>query len=191
MKPSKDEKPLILYLDLEEEAIWAMVAQCEPNEVEQAIYNLSKKLLPYESKYNLIKKMCLVMIWATRKLRHYFQSYRVVKGKAVVELLTQNAIKGDDPWDLEFFDENLVAIEIQEWKIYFNRAVNARSTGLEVALIIPKGEMLPMAKILDFRVTNNMAEYKACLFRLEVTIVAEARQLMVYKVSMLVVQQAI
>eukprot|EP00257_Ricinus_communis_P014877 XP_015572659.1 uncharacterized protein LOC107260969 [Ricinus communis] len=77
LKPPKDGKPLILYLALEEEAIGAMVAQCGPNDVEHAIFYLSKKLLPYESKYNLVKKMCLAMIWATRKLRQYFQSYKV------------------------------------------------------------------------------------------------------------------
>ena len=33
--------------------------------------------MPYEGKYNLVEKTCLIMIWATRKLRHYFQSYKI------------------------------------------------------------------------------------------------------------------
>ena len=41
------------------------------------MYYLSKKFLPYEEKYNLVEKTCLIMIWATRKLRHYFQSYKI------------------------------------------------------------------------------------------------------------------
>ena len=45
--------------------------------MEHAVYYLSKKLLPYKAKYELVEKTCLVMIWATKKLRHYFQSYRV------------------------------------------------------------------------------------------------------------------
>ena len=41
------------------------------------MYYLSKKLLPYEAKYELVEEKCLAVIWATKKLRHYFQSYRV------------------------------------------------------------------------------------------------------------------
>ena len=44
---------------------------------EHAVYYLGKKFLPYEEKYNLVEKTCLIMIWATRKLRHYFQSYKI------------------------------------------------------------------------------------------------------------------
>ena len=38
---------------------------------------LSKKFLPYEEKYNLVENTYLIMIWATRKLKHYFQSYKI------------------------------------------------------------------------------------------------------------------
>ena len=55
----------------------AMLAQEGPEGVECAVYYLSKKFLPYEEKYDLVEKMCLIMIWATRKLRHYFQSYKI------------------------------------------------------------------------------------------------------------------
>ena len=54
-----------------------MLAQEGPEGVEHAVYYLSKKFLPYEEKYNLVEKICLIMIWATRKLRHYFQSYKI------------------------------------------------------------------------------------------------------------------
>ena len=40
--------------------------------VEHAMYYLSKKFLPYEEKYNLVEKTCLIMIWATRKLKILF-----------------------------------------------------------------------------------------------------------------------
>ena len=41
------------------------------------VYYLSKKFLPYEKKYDLVEKTCLIMIWETTKLRHYFQSYKI------------------------------------------------------------------------------------------------------------------
>ena len=54
-----------------------MLAQEGPEGVEHAVYYLSMKFLPYEENYDLVEKTCLIMIWATRKLRHYFQSYKI------------------------------------------------------------------------------------------------------------------
>ena len=77
LKPLRQGKPLILYLALEKNAMGAMLAQEGPESEELAVYYLNKKFLPYEMKYDLVEKTCLIMIWATRKLRHYFQSYKV------------------------------------------------------------------------------------------------------------------
>ena len=62
---------------LEENVMGAMLAQEGPKGIQHAVYYLSKKFLPYEEKYDMVEKTCLIMIWATRKLRHYFQSYKV------------------------------------------------------------------------------------------------------------------
>ena len=77
LKPPRQGKPLILYLALEENALGAMLTQEGPDGVEHAVYYLSKKFLPYEEKYDMVEKTCLIMIWAIRKLRHYFQSYKI------------------------------------------------------------------------------------------------------------------
>ena len=53
-----------------------MLVQEGPEGIEHVMYYVSKKFLPYEEKYDLVEKTCLIMIWATRKLRHYFQSYK-------------------------------------------------------------------------------------------------------------------
>ena len=68
---------------------------------------------------------------------------------------------------MEFPDEHLGAIEVQGWKVHFDGAVNSRGAGIGVILITPEGEMIPMAKKLEFEVTNNQAEYEACIFGLE------------------------
>ena len=77
LKSPRQGKPLILYPALEENVMGAMLAQEGPEGVEHAVYYLSKKFLPYEEDYNLVEKTCLIIIWATRKLRHYFQSYKI------------------------------------------------------------------------------------------------------------------
>ena len=76
LQPPRLGKSLILYLAIEKGAIGAMLAQEGEGKAEHAVYYLSKKLLPYESKYSLVEKTCLTVIWVTKKLRHYFQSYQ-------------------------------------------------------------------------------------------------------------------
>ena len=73
--------------------------------------------------------------------------------------------------------------------MYFDGAVNNRGAGIGVILISPKGEMIPMAKRLEFEVTNNQTEYEACIFRLEALWNMEAEEVVVYGDSILVVKQ--
>ena len=46
--------------------------------MEKAIYYLSKKMLDYETRYTLLEKACLVLVLATRKLRHYLLAHSVI-----------------------------------------------------------------------------------------------------------------
>ena len=68
---------------------------------------------------------------------------------------------------MEFLDEHLGVIEIQTWTMYFDGAVNSRGVGIGVILISPEGEIVLMAKRLEFKVNNNQAEYEAYIFGLE------------------------
>ena len=89
---------------------------------------------------------------------------KVIKGRAVAEFLALNVVEGEEPWNLEFLDENLALIECREWKLYFDRAMNNRGVRLGVILVMLEGKTIPLAKKLDFKVTNNMTEYEACIY---------------------------
>ena len=54
-----------------------MLTQVDDSGIEFEVYYLNKKLLPYKEKYKIIKKICLAMVWAIKKIKPYFQSYRV------------------------------------------------------------------------------------------------------------------
>ena len=101
-----------------------------------------------------------------------------------------NVVEGEEQWNLEFPDENLALIECRECKLYFDGAINNRSAGLGVILVTPEGETIPIEKKLDFRVTNNMAEYEACIYGVEAALAARANDLLVYGDSLLVISQA-
>ena len=101
-----------------------------------------------------------------------------------------NAVEGEKQWTLEFSDENLALIECLKWKLYFDGAVNNRGARLGVILVMPKRKTIPMAKKLDFKVTNNMSEYEAYIYGVEVVLAAGAKDLLVYGDSLLVISQA-
>ena len=106
----------------------------------------------------------------------------------MVDFLAQNPMGDEQEWELEFPDENLGLIEVQTWTMYFDGAVNNKGAGIDVILISPEGETIPMAKRLEFEVTNNQLEYKACIFGLEALWSAGAGEITMYGDSMLVVK---
>ena len=77
LKPHKLGLPLTLFLAIEGNAIGAMLAQEGEEKAKHAVYYLSRKMLPYEKKYSYVEQICLIMVWAMKKLRHYFQSYKI------------------------------------------------------------------------------------------------------------------
>ena len=45
---------------------------------ERSIYYLSKRMLEYECIYIMIERLCLALVWATRRLRHYVIEYSII-----------------------------------------------------------------------------------------------------------------
>ena len=70
-------RPLLLYLSVSDMALGCMLAPLDDSGKEQTIYYLSKRTLKYEKRYVMIKRLCLVLVWATRRLRHYMTEYSV------------------------------------------------------------------------------------------------------------------
>ena len=73
--------------------------------------------------------------------------------------------------------------------MYFDGVVNNKRAGIGVILVTPEGEMIPMAKRLEFQVTNNQAKYETYIFRLKALRSIGAEEVTVYGDSMLVVKQ--
>ncbi|XP_059599332.1 uncharacterized protein LOC132255277 [Vitis vinifera] len=75
--PPTPGRPLLLYLSVSDMALGCMLAQIDDLGKERAIYYLSKRMLEYEMKYVMIEHLCLALVWATRRLRHYMTEYSV------------------------------------------------------------------------------------------------------------------
>eukprot|EP00261_Vitis_vinifera_P030644 XP_019071887.1 PREDICTED: uncharacterized protein LOC109121615 [Vitis vinifera] len=76
--PPTPGRPLLLYLSVSNMALGCMLAQLDDLGKERAIYYLSKRMLEYECKYIMIERLCLAVVWATRRLRHYMTEYSVL-----------------------------------------------------------------------------------------------------------------
>ena len=71
-------RPLLLYLSVSDIDLGCMLAQLDDSEKERAIYYLSKRMLEYECKYIMIERLCLALVLATRRLRHYVTKYSIL-----------------------------------------------------------------------------------------------------------------
>ena len=77
--PPVPEKPLLLYLTTTDTAIGALLAQyLKETRKENAIYYISKNMLPYEEKYSPLEKTRVALVQATYKLRHYMLAFKVL-----------------------------------------------------------------------------------------------------------------
>ena len=63
--PPMPGRPLVLYLSVSDMALGCMLAQLDDSGKEQAIYYLSKRMLEYEMRYDMIEHFCLALVWVT------------------------------------------------------------------------------------------------------------------------------
>ncbi|XP_074321763.1 uncharacterized protein LOC141658939 [Silene latifolia] len=115
---------------------------------------------------------------------------KVIKGRAVAEFFAENPINDAqtiDTWS--FPDEDILQTDVESWDLYFDGASNLRGFGIGVLLISPEGEHTPIAVKLDFEVTNNAAEYEACLIGLQAAVSLGIKNLRVHGDSSLIINQ--
>ena len=58
-------RPLVLYLSISDMALGCMLAQLDDLGKKGAIYYLSKRMLEYEMRYDMIEHFCLALVWVT------------------------------------------------------------------------------------------------------------------------------
>ena len=177
-------------------------------------------MLLYEEKYSRLEKICVALVWATRKLRHYMLAYKVlliaridhlqylmekpvqdwktakvlflsefdikyvtqksVKGKAIADHLAHCSPEEAEEIQLDFLDEDIIGIEIESWKMYFDRTTNQNGSGIGVFLIPLNGTHIPFSSRLNFPTTNNATKYEACIIELRVALGLKVKELEVY-----------
>lgn len=113
-----------------------------------------------------------------------------VKGRAVAEFLADHPVDRPEDSDFAFPDEEVLTVVEDVWTLYFDGAANQKGYGIGVLLITPDGSHIPLAFKLNFDVTNNQAEYEACIVGMEAALTLGVEKLEVIGDSNLVVSQA-
>ena len=113
-----------------------------------------------------------------------------VKGRAVAEFLADQPVEGPEDVEFRFPDEEVFTVNEDAWVLYFDGAANQKGYGIGVLLIAPDGSHIPLSFKLNFDVTNNQAEYEACIVGLTAAIEIGVTDLQVIGDSNLVVSQA-
>lgn len=107
----------------------------------------------------------------------------------MTEYLADLPVENQKEEAYDFPDEQVLATELGVWTMYFDGASNQKGFGIGVLLVSPDGDHIPISVKLDFEVTNNAAEYEACLIGLQAAKSIKIKELRVYGDSSLIINQ--
>lgn len=88
---------MVLDIPVLECSLCTLLAQENPEGKENALYYLTRNLLGPEARYFPIEKICLALIVAIQKLRHYLQYHRsklISKADHLKYILNQPILNG-------------------------------------------------------------------------------------------------
>ena len=91
---------------------------------------------------------------------------KLSKGSVVSDFCAKNPIEGEDG-KKDFLDEDILDVELEIWKMYFDGAINQYRKRIGILLITFEGSHIPLAIKLNFEATTNMAKYEVCIARME------------------------
>jgi len=208
---------LHLYFAITERAISSDIVQ-EKNHVLRPIYFVSKVLQGLKVCYQAIEKAALAMVFAARRLRHYFQSFTVIvmtdlpirKGlqkldvvgrmvcwtvelsKFDVQYKPRGPIKGHVYADF-VVELSSTAIHRAEgdfqWVLSVDGSSNQQGSGAGVILEGPNGLLIEQALRFAFKASNNQAKYEALVVEMLLAKDMGGRSLLVKSNSLLITGQ--
>ena len=89
---------------------------------------------------------------------------KAIKGQAIVDYLVDQSLNDPELLESLFPDEDVMepspdSVEPWHWKLYLNGVANFTENGVEVVLVSPKGQQIPVLVNLNFDCTNNIIEH--------------------------------
>ncbi|XP_052147325.1 uncharacterized protein LOC127766277 [Oryza glaberrima] len=187
---------LLLHLAASSVAVSAALVQ-ETESGQKPVYFVSEALQGAKIRYIEMEKLAYALVMASRKLKHYFQAYKVtvlsqyplgevLRGKEVTGRLSKWAAELS-PFDLHYVARTAIKSQVladfvaewtpafalepepveQPWVMYSDGSWSHKGAGAAAVLTSPGGVPIRYAARLQFDKTNNAAEYEAILLGLK------------------------
>ena len=103
-----------------------------------------------------------------------------MKGRAIANHLAHYSPKEAKEIQGDFPDEDIMGIEVESWKMYFDGATNQNGSGIGVLLISLKGTHISFSGRLNLLAPNNATKYEASFMGLLVALGLGMKELEVY-----------
>ncbi|XP_059627205.1 uncharacterized protein LOC132269996 [Cornus florida] len=127
--------------------------------------------------------------WSLALMEFSFQyvPQRAVKGQALADFLADHPCLDVDPGVYDAME--LCAIQLTPWTLIFDGSSANDVGGARVVIIAPNGRKTTYSFFLDFKCSNNQAEYEALIIGLEILLEMGAQTVEIIGDSSLVIGQ--
>ena len=189
------------------------------HKVQRPVYYVSEVLSSSKQRYPHYQKLVYGVFMTARKLSHYFQSHpiTVVSNAPLSSIINNPEATGRvakwaielSPWDMRYESRKAIKSQIladfvaewtevqtpkppdisDSWTMHFDGSKRQEGAGAGVVLTSPRGDKMRYVLQINFKASNNDAEYEALLHGMRMAIACGATRLMIYGDSDLVVQQ--
>ncbi|XP_042437207.1 uncharacterized protein LOC122023191 [Zingiber officinale] len=207
-------EPLWVYLSATPEAIGAVLVK-EHDNVQRPVYFFIHLLKGAESRYTTLEKLVYGLVLMARRLRPYFLAHPIIvlTNSSMGRALTNVEVVGRlikwatelGEYDIQYQPRTAIKAQAladflteihqtnseETWKIYVDGSANHQESGVGVLMISSQGDILQLAVRLNFRATNNEAEYEALLAGLQAARHVGAARVIIYSYSQIVTQQIV
>nr|KYP51935.1 Retrovirus-related Pol polyprotein from transposon 297 family [Cajanus cajan] len=178
---------LIVYISVSDKVISTVLVQ-ERTE-QKLVYFVSRVLQDAETRYQHLEKTALALVHTARRLRHYFQSHRVLvrTDSPITKVLRKPELAGRMvTWSIElsqfeirfeprgpikaqsladFVNEFAPSMlpESDLWTLHVDGSSNQQGSGADIILEGPGRVVIEQSLRFGFKTSNNQAEYEALL----------------------------
>ncbi|XP_021974783.1 uncharacterized protein LOC110869886 [Helianthus annuus] len=176
-------EPLVLYLSASDKAVGAVLL-VDRQGIQTPVYYVSRTLTDPETRYAIMEKLVLALIHASRRLR---RPRPTIKGQVLADFMTE--VPDDKDRECKAMEKAEKKQVEEPWLLYTDGASNEDGAGAGLRLVSPDKHEFTYAILLDFKSTNNEAEYEAFLAGLRLAIKMGVRHIEAHVDSMLVAGQ--
>ncbi|GAU27362.1 hypothetical protein TSUD_55150 [Trifolium subterraneum] len=207
--------PLYLYLAVSENSMSSALVQDIKGE-ERPVYFVSRIFRGAEIRYQKLEKLSLAVVTTARRLRHYFQSHKIVvkTDHPIKHVLKKPDLAGRmvawavelSEYDITFVPRGNIksqiltdfilelssppeATNMQPWTLSVDGASNIRGSGAGVVLEGPDGVLIEQSLRFAFKASNNQVEYEVLIAGMRLANEMEVADLRAKSDSQLVTSQ--